>query len=182
METPKIPTPHDKQDGDEALSFDPTTPPAQVDIHGFARRAGEIMARGGVLCWGDASDEDRKQTPCAENRPPARQLRELRSLRCVFAIDRAKTRMQRLRDGKYGDTVEIARRLRTDRQAFRRLALDNPLVIELCEWSRMHDELKQEQSRLANRVGDQLWRYYPQVSEDDPAVLLDLDYWALMPR
>src|SRR5258707_14489324 len=30
METTKKSAPHDKQDGEEALSFDPTTPPAQV--------------------------------------------------------------------------------------------------------------------------------------------------------
>ena len=133
METPKIPTPHDKQDGDEALSFDPTTPPAQVDIHGFARRAGEIMARGGVLCWGDASDEDRKQTPCAENRPPARQLRELRSLRCVFAIARAKTWMQGLRHGKYGDTVEIARRFKLNDAHVRRVLRFGYLAPDIVE-------------------------------------------------
>ena len=42
METTMKSAPHDKQDGEEALSFDPTTPPAQVDVHAFARRAGEI--------------------------------------------------------------------------------------------------------------------------------------------
>jgi hypothetical protein len=45
METPKKPAPHDKQDGEEALSFDSATPPAPVDVHAFARRAGEIIAR-----------------------------------------------------------------------------------------------------------------------------------------
>ena len=63
------------------------------------------------------------------------------------------------------DAQVLGHSLRTDRQAFRRLAVDDPLVIELREWSRMHDELKQEQSRLANRVRDQLWRYYPQAGE-----------------
>src|SRR5712691_3120560 len=43
------------------------------------------------------------------------------------------------------------------------------LVLERREGSRMHDDLKQEQNRLTNRVRDQLWRYYPQMhafSED----------------
>jgi transposase len=73
--------------------------------------------------------------------------------------------------------------LRTDRPAFRRLTLDNPLVIELREWSRMHDELKQEQSRLANRIRDQLWRYYPQAGEvtDDLAADWFLDLWEKVP-
>ena len=44
METAKMPRTQDK-DGDETFSFDPTTPPAAVDIHAFARRTGEIIAR-----------------------------------------------------------------------------------------------------------------------------------------
>src|SRR5580704_5062486 len=59
------------------------------------------------------------------------------------------------------DAEVLGHSLRTDRDAFRRLSVDDPLVIELREWSRMYEELKQEQSRLANRVRDQLWRYYP---------------------
>jgi transposase len=53
--------------------------------------------------------------------------------------------------------------LRTDRRAFRRLAVDDPTIIELREWSRIADELTQEQTRLANRIRQQLWRYYPQM-------------------
>jgi transposase len=81
------------------------------------------------------------------------------------------------------DAQVLGHSLRTDRQAFRRLALDNPLVIELREWSRMHDELKQEQSRLANRVRDLLWRYYPQAGEvtDDLAADWFLDLWEKVP-
>src|SRR6202048_43016 len=61
--------------------------------------------------------------------------------------------------------------LRTDRQAFRRLVVDDPVIIELREWSRMAEELQQEHTRLANRVRQQLWRYYPQALEltDDVA-------------
>ena len=81
------------------------------------------------------------------------------------------------------DAFVLGHSLRTDRHAFRRLAVDNPLVIELREWSRMHDELKQEQSRLANRVRDQLWRYYPQAGEvtDDLAADWFLDLWEKVP-
>jgi hypothetical protein len=46
MEKPKKPAPRDRQDGEEAMSFDPATPPAPVDVHAFARRTGEIIARG----------------------------------------------------------------------------------------------------------------------------------------
>jgi hypothetical protein len=51
METPKKPTAQDK-DGDEALSFDRTAPPAPVDFHAFGRRTGEIIARAArALLW-----------------------------------------------------------------------------------------------------------------------------------
>ncbi len=53
--------------------------------------------------------------------------------------------------------------LRTDRRAFRRLSVEDPTVIELREWSRIADDLTQERTRLANRIGQQLWRYYPQM-------------------
>lgn len=67
------------------------------------------------------------------------------------------------------DAHALGDSLRTDRRAFRRLAVDDPTVIELREWSRIAEELAQERSRLANRIRQQLWRYYPQmlqVAED----------------
>ncbi len=81
------------------------------------------------------------------------------------------------------DAEVLGHSLRTDRHAFRRLAIDDPLVIELREWSRMYEELKQEQSRLANRVRDQLWRYYPQAGElGDLAADWFLDVWEKAPN
>jgi transposase len=73
--------------------------------------------------------------------------------------------------------------LRTDRNAFRRLALDNPLVIELREWSRIADELQQERTRLCNRLRQQLWRYYPQAAEltDDVGADWFLALWQKVP-
>jgi transposase len=73
--------------------------------------------------------------------------------------------------------------LRTDRKAFRRLATDNPVVIELREWSRIADELQQERTRLANRLRQQLWRYYPQATEltDDVADDWFLALWQKVP-
>jgi transposase len=80
------------------------------------------------------------------------------------------------------DAQVLGHSLRTDRDAFRRLTLDDPLVIELREWSRMHDELKQEQNRLTNRIRDQLWRYYPQAAEfGDLAADWFLDLWQQVP-
>lgn len=73
--------------------------------------------------------------------------------------------------------------LRTDPHALRRLALDNPLVIELREWSRMHAEFQQERNRLGNRLREQLWRYYPQMLElsEDAADDWVLDLWRQVP-
>src|SRR5215211_1948867 len=81
------------------------------------------------------------------------------------------------------DAHVLAGSLRTDRHAFRRLAVDDPLVVELREWSRIYDELEQEQNRLTNRMRGQLWRYYPQAIElsDDLAVEWFLDVWQQVP-
>jgi transposase len=81
------------------------------------------------------------------------------------------------------DAEVLASSLRSDRRAFRRLSVDDPLVIELREWTHIHEELTQERSRLANRVRDQLWRYYPQARElsDDLAADWFLDLWQQVP-
>jgi transposase len=80
------------------------------------------------------------------------------------------------------DAEVLGHSLRTDRDAFRRLSVDDPLVIELREWSRIHDELKQEQNRLTNRMRDQLWRYYPQAIElGDLAADWFLELWQQVP-
>ena len=81
------------------------------------------------------------------------------------------------------DAHVLAGSLRTDRQAFRRVSVDDPLVIELREWLRIHDELKQERTRLSNRMRDQLWRYYPQAPQltDDVAADWFMDLWEQVP-
>jgi transposase len=73
--------------------------------------------------------------------------------------------------------------LRTDRHALRRLSVQDPLVIELREWSRMTEDLQQERNRLANRVREQLWRYYPQALKitDDLAADWFLEVWRHVP-
>ena len=73
--------------------------------------------------------------------------------------------------------------LRTDPHALRRLAVDDPLVIELREWSRLRDDLQQECNRLTNRLRAQLWLYYPQMLElnDDLAADWVLDLWTQVP-
>ena len=57
------------------------------------------------------------------------------------------------------DAHVLADSLRTDRHAFRRLSNDEPVIVQLREWSRMADELQQERARLASRMREQLWRY-----------------------
>lgn len=76
-----------------------------------------------------------------------------------------------------GDSV------RTDRHCFRRLAVEDPVVVELREWSRLAEDLQVERTRLANRLREQLWRYYPQALEltDDLAANWFLALWALAP-
>jgi transposase len=73
--------------------------------------------------------------------------------------------------------------LRTDPRAFRLLSVEEPLLIELREWSRMLEDLQQERTRLTNRMRDQLWRYYPQALEltDDLGADWFLDVWELAP-
>ena len=57
------------------------------------------------------------------------------------------------------------------------------MIVELREWSRIADDLQQERTRLANRVREQLWRYYPQMLElaDELATEWFLDLWSQAP-
>lgn len=68
------------------------------------------------------------------------------------------------------DAYVLADALRTDGHRFRRVAVTDPLVIELREWSRLAEDLQQERVRLGNRVRDQLLRYYPQMLRVMPGV------------
>ena len=63
------------------------------------------------------------------------------------------------------DARVLADSLRTDGRSFRHLQVEEPEVIELREWSRMREELKQDRNRLINRLREQLRRYYPQMLE-----------------
>lgn len=55
--------------------------------------------------------------------------------------------------------------VRTDRRLFHRLHVADPRLVELRAWSRLGEELKEERRRLCNRVGQQLWRYCPQMQK-----------------
>lgn len=81
------------------------------------------------------------------------------------------------------DAEVLASALRTDPQCLRPLDPVDPNVLELREWSRIADELTQERVRLANRLREQLWRYYPQMIElaEDLAAEWILALWKLVP-
>src|SRR5690606_22021636 len=67
------------------------------------------------------------------------------------------------------DAMVLADSLRTDQHLFRRLAVQAAPVIELREWSRIHDELQFERNALVNQMRAQLARYFPafiEVAED----------------
>jgi transposase len=75
----------------------------------------------------------------------------------------------------------LAHSLQTDRPAFRRLAVDDPLVIQLRELSRAEDDLKQQLRVLANRLRDQVYRVAPALVSVSPGA--DEPWlWALLER
>lgn len=81
------------------------------------------------------------------------------------------------------DAEVLASALRTDPHCLRALDPLDATVVELREWSRISDELTRERVRLANRLREQLWRYYPQMIEitDDLAADWVLELWKLVP-
>lgn len=77
------------------------------------------------------------------------------------------------------DAHVIATALRTDRQAFRRVKLDHPLVVQIREWSRLDDDLGNERMRLAHQLRDVVYRVAPHLlrlcpGADEPW------FWALL--
>ena len=82
------------------------------------------------------------------------------------------------------DARVLASALRTDPHCLRRLEPTDPAIIELREWSRLNEDLTRDRVRLANRMRDQLWRYYPQfldAVDDDVAAPWALDLWRSLP-
>lgn len=82
------------------------------------------------------------------------------------------------------DAETMASAVRTDPRCFRALAVADPVVVELREWSRIADDLGAERNRLTNRVREQLWRYFPAMLEleDDLGAEWLLDLWQTVPR
>jgi transposase len=67
------------------------------------------------------------------------------------------------------DALVIGDSLRTDPQAFRRVRLDDPVVIQLREWSRVDEDLVTELNRLTNQLRDLVYRTAPGVLALCPA-------------
>jgi len=67
------------------------------------------------------------------------------------------------------DAYVLADSLRTDRHLFRRVQIDDPLVIQIRELSRMDEDLRRESNALSNRLREQLHRFYPQMLKLCPA-------------
>lgn len=59
------------------------------------------------------------------------------------------------------DALVLGDSLRTDPHAFRRVQLDQPLVIQLREWSRVDEELGTELTRLTNQLRELVYRITP---------------------
>jgi transposase len=67
------------------------------------------------------------------------------------------------------DAYVLGDSLRTDRHLFRWVQINDPLIIQLREFSRMEEDLKQERLRLTNRLREQIYRFFPQMLRLCPA-------------
>ena len=81
------------------------------------------------------------------------------------------------------DAEVMSTTLRTDPRCFRLLAVADPVVSELREWSRIAEDLGAERTRLTNRMREQLWRYFPAMLEleNDLGAGWLLDLWQTVP-
>lgn len=79
------------------------------------------------------------------------------------------------------DALVLASALRTDVIAFRRVRIDDPLVIQPRELARADEDLAQEFNRLANRLREQLHRTVPEWLTLSPSAT-DAWFWELIER
>ena len=79
------------------------------------------------------------------------------------------------------DAAVLSSALRTDRPAFRPLQVDEPMTIQLREFSRQDTELGEDVRRLTNRLRDHLVRTWPEILRLAPAA--DQPWlWAVLKR
>jgi transposase len=81
------------------------------------------------------------------------------------------------------DAKVMASALRTDPHCCRRLAVSDPIIIELREWSRIAEDLAAERTSLVNRLRQQLWRYFPAFLEleGDLSAAWAIELWQAVP-
>lgn len=81
------------------------------------------------------------------------------------------------------DARVLADSLRTDGKLFRKVELQNPLVIELRQWSRTDHKLKADRVALGNQIRAQLHRYAPHLLDltEDLAKEWFFELWELAP-
>lgn len=81
------------------------------------------------------------------------------------------------------DSLVLGSCVRSDPHCFRKLEPTDPIIIELREWSRIHDTLKADRTRFTNRFSEQLWRYFPALLEleAEPHAEWLLALWTLAP-
>jgi transposase len=77
------------------------------------------------------------------------------------------------------DAFVLADSLRTDRHLFKRIDLEDPLIMQLREISRADDDITIDLGRLTNRLREQLHRFFPQALELSPAAD-DVWLWDLL--
>jgi transposase len=77
------------------------------------------------------------------------------------------------------DARVLSSAVRTDREALQRLAIDDPLTMELREYSRQDMELTEDLARLVNRLRDHLQRVWPELLALSPAAD-DVWFWTLL--
>lgn len=79
------------------------------------------------------------------------------------------------------DAYVLADALRTDRPRFRQVDVDDPLIVQIRELSRIHEDLRAEENRLINRLREQVHRCAPQLLGLSPAAD-EPWFWALLER
>jgi transposase len=77
------------------------------------------------------------------------------------------------------DALVLADSLRTDPRAFRRVQLDDAVILQLRELAHADDDLKRDLGRLTNRLRDQIYRVAPAVLTLCPAAD-EPWFWALL--
>ncbi len=81
------------------------------------------------------------------------------------------------------DALVLASSLRTDRHCFRKVDIADPEAVEIRMASREIQELKEERVRVAHRVRQKLWRYYPAMldASRDPCEPWIIELWRRAP-